>query len=73
MSSEGSVVLPGGEVRAHGVLTLLPQDLLDQRRIGHVHRQDGTEARLPHGPIASHSFQLGTRQTGRDMDELGPH
>lgn len=58
MSSESPVVLPGGEVGAHGVLALLPEDLLDQRRISHVHCQDRTEARLPHGPVPPHSFQL---------------
>lgn len=64
MSSELPVVLPGGEVRAHGVLALLPQDLLDERRIGHVNGQDGAEARLPHGPVPLHSLQLGHEREG---------
>lgn len=62
MSSESPVVLPGGEVRAHGVLALLPQDLLDQCRISHVHCQDWTKARLPHGPVPLHTIQLGHRR-----------
>lgn len=64
VSSELPVVLPGGQVRAHGVLALLPQHLLNERRIGHVNCQDGSEARLPHGPVPPHSFQLGHE---RDM------
>lgn len=59
MSSELPVVLPGGKVRAHGVLALLPQDLLNERWIGHVNGQDWAEARLPHGAVPLHSFQLG--------------
>ena len=59
MSPELPVVLPGGNVRAHGVLTLLPQYLLDERWIGHMNRKDGAEASLPHGAIPLQSFQLG--------------
>lgn len=64
MSSELPVVLPGGEVRAHGVLALLPQYLLNERRIGHMDCQDGTEARLPQGPVPLQPFHLGQRREG---------
>lgn len=59
MPPELPVVLPGGKVRAHRVLALLPQHLLDERRISHMNCQDGAEAGLPHGAIPLHSFQLG--------------
>ncbi|TNN81301.1 hypothetical protein EYF80_008361 [Liparis tanakae] len=59
VSSELPVVLPRGKVRAHGVLALLPQNLLNEHRISHMNCQDGAEAGLPHGPIPPHSFQLG--------------
>lgn len=64
VSSELPVVLPGGEVRAHGVLALLPQHLLNERWIGHMNCQDGAEARLPHGPVPLHAFQLEEREGG---------
>lgn len=60
MAAEVAVVLPGGQVGPHGVLALLPQHLLDQVRLGHVHRQDGPEARLPHGSVALVPLQLAT-------------
>lgn len=56
--SQLPVVLPGGQVRAHGVLALLPQDLLDERWLGHMNREDGAEAGLPHGAVAPHALQL---------------
>lgn len=59
MSSELPVVLPGGEVGAHGVQALLPQDLLYEGRISHMNSQDGAKARLPHGAILVQSLQLG--------------
>lgn len=71
MSSELPVVLPGREVRAHGVLAFLPQNLLYERRIGHMNCQDGTEAGLPHGPVPLHSFHLG-RQREREIDPVKP-
>lgn len=64
MSSELPVVLPGGQVGPHGVLALLPQHLLNERWVGHVNRQNGAEARLPHGPVPLHSFQLGHEREG---------
>lgn len=67
MSSELPVVLPGGEVRAHGVLALLPQYLLNERRIGHMDCQDGTEARLPQGPVPLQPFHLEQRRERVDL------
>lgn len=69
MSSELPVVLPGREVRSHGVLAFLPQNLLYERRIGHMDCQDGTEAGLPHGPVTLHSFHLGRQ---REIDPVKP-
>lgn len=40
------------------MLALLSQHLLDERWVGHVNRQDGTEAGLPHGPVPLHAFHL---------------
>lgn len=59
MPSDLPVVLPGGQVRAHGVLALLPQYLLNERRIRHMDCKDGTEARLPHGAIPLQPLHLG--------------
>ena len=59
MSSERPVVFPGGQVGAHGVLTLLPKDLLYERWISHMNGQNGAKACLPHGAISIHSFHLG--------------
>lgn len=72
MSSELPVVLPGGEVRAHGVLALLPQYLLNERRIGHMDCQDGTEARLPQGPVPLQPFHLGQMREGVDLVKKKP-
>lgn len=63
MTSLFPVVLPGGEVRADGGLALLPQHLLNQGWLCHVHRQDGAEAGLPHRPIALHTLKLGEDNT----------
>lgn len=63
MASLFPVVLPRGEVRADGGLALLPQHLLYQGWFGHVHRQDGTEAGLPHWPVALHTLKLGEDNT----------
>lgn len=71
MSSELPVVFPGGEVRAHGMLALLSQHLLDERWIGHVNCQDGAKARLPHGTVPLHSLQLRhRRQAASHLDAL---
>lgn len=67
MSSELPVVLPGGEVGAHGVLAFLPQYLLNERWIGHMNCQDGAKAGLPHGPVPSHSFHLGHEGERADL------
>lgn len=67
MSSELPVVLPGGEVRAHGVLALLPQDLLNEHWIGHMNCQDGTEARLPQRPVPLQPFHLGQKRETADL------
>jgi len=66
---EPPVVLPGGEVGAHGVSALLPQDLLDQGRLRHMHGEDAPEARLPHGAVALQALQLeeDRDRTGRDV------
>lgn len=69
VSSELPVVLPGGKVRTHGALALLPQHLLNERRISHMNRKDGAEARLPHGPIPLCSFQLG-HERQRERSDL---
>lgn len=66
MSSQLPVVLPGGKVRAHGVLAFLPQYLLNERRVSHVNCQDGAKARLPHGAVPLRSFQLG-KETERSV------
>ena len=58
MSSELPVVLPGREVGAHGVLALLPQDLLYECRFSHMDRQDGAKARLPHRAISVQPLHL---------------
>lgn len=60
-SSELPVVLPGGQVGAHGVLALLPQDLLYELRLGYMNCQDGAKARLPHGAVLMESFHLGQK------------
>lgn len=59
MSSEFPVILPGGQIRTHGVLALLPQYLLNELWISHMNCQDGAEARLPHRAVPLHTFQLG--------------
>lgn len=57
-SAELAVILPGREVRAHRVLALLSQHLLDQLRFGHMDCQNGPEASFPHGPVLSPALQL---------------
>lgn len=67
MSPELPVVLPGGEVRAHGVLALLPQNLLNERWISNMNGQNGAKARLPHGPISLQALQLQHEGEGDDL------
>ena len=37
---------------------LLPEDLLDQGGLRHMHGEDGSEARLPHRPVPPQPLQL---------------
>lgn len=62
MASGHSIILPGREVRADGVLAFLSQDLLNQAGVGDIDCENGPKAGFPYGAIFCFAFHLGKKQ-----------
>lgn len=62
MATGHSIILPGREVRADGVLAFLSQDLLNQAGVGDVDSENGPKAGFPYGAIFCFAFHLGKKQ-----------